>query len=309
MHQSHNIPWSIFAEHTKFEAHQPAFPQRPPQLVARGRTGQAKALNYFVRTFVSTLEEFSKTERSKYRPSSEYRFPTTGDIFSDEVRAKHSQNLNDWNQKIENWIEARRHNPTHGVGPRFDGYYYDWNDNDLVRVIPSLVAQNNMDPLLMLANHPDVPIHTLFRYRPFGHELTNLSRVVAPALSSYLLFNILYATGDLDNGNWKRMRWFELSSFPVPDWDLPAEHISHQQFLSLSKAAPTKAGEVVEDLQRPDYQVLHDDLKREFALLYRYDMFLREMGVESPWQDEIMNIIAMEVGGLKVECDAPSVFC
>ncbi|KAH6883644.1 hypothetical protein BKA70DRAFT_1125845 [Coprinopsis sp. MPI-PUGE-AT-0042] len=311
MHQSHNIPWGVFAEHLKFAAHQPAFPQRPPQLISRGKLGEGKALNHFLAKFVSTLEDFSQTERKKYRPSSEFTFPSSGNIFSDNLKAKHSMNLNDSNQKFEDWI-ARKFSPGEGSPLR-----YYWGDSSLVDVVKVLIAENDMDTLLMLANHPEIPLHTFFQYNPWSHEVNGLFNVMETAVSSYLFFNIAYTTGDLDNGNWRRIDWYESirMRLPAPDWDWPTEKITHGQFCSCSKMAIGDT-EGPADF-RPDYSALHEDLKRDFELMYRYDMFLREMGMDSPWKRESVRIIATRVRGLNIcvkdgerpDWDIPSLFC
>ncbi|KAH6883646.1 hypothetical protein BKA70DRAFT_169972 [Coprinopsis sp. MPI-PUGE-AT-0042] len=300
MHQSHNIPWSIFNEHTKFVAHDPAFFNRPPQLVSRGKPGEAKALNHFVRTFTAVMEEFSATERKKYPPPSEFKFPTTGKLFIDDLKAKYPEYLNDDNQRIEYWIERRYPGYVEGESR------YDTSNAKLAEVVKVLMTENEMETLLMLANHPQIPLYTLCNLH-WGHHF-GFSRVMESALDSYLFFNITSATGDLANGNWRQMRWFEsLLSTSTHSMDFPAQQIPHKRFFALPDhdswawdgGKPLPETKVVRDLNQ-DYKALHEYLKLNFELLYRYNMLLRELGVESPWQGEITRSLGYRVGGLKV---------
>jgi hypothetical protein len=315
MHQSHNIPWCIFAEHTEFAAYQPSFPNRPPQLLSRGKPGEAKALNHFVQKFVSTIEEFSKTERQKYRSASEFTFPTSGNLFdfNPELEVRYRVIGNDRHQDIESWTIAT------GDGNTLEESFRNFDMDHYLRVgvIAMLMGENDMDTLLMLANHPKVPLHTLFASSCWAHEQTSLFRVMETTVSSYLFFNITSATGDLDNGSWKRISWHVNRMYtPSPDWDYPADKITHRQFYPLWTARGD--AEALENL-RPDYQILHDDLKSDFEMMYKWDMLLREMGMKLPWQDGIVRILKANVGGLN-ECPMvqeagkdswvwPSLFC
>jgi hypothetical protein len=296
MHQSHNIPWGVFAEHTKFVACQPSFSNRPPQLLSRGKLGQAKALNHFVQKFISTLEEFSKTERKKYRLSSEFTFPTSGDLFSDDFKSKNPALLNRGYQNIESWIRPAKLDGHCDIHEKSFSVF-DW---ERIAVITALISENDMDTLLMLANHPNIPLQTLFSYASLAHEQTGLFKVMETTVSAYLFFNITSATGDLDNGNWKRMAWYvNRMHTPSPDWDYPADKITHRGSWNAVSASGYGSNAASDD-HHPDYETLHEDLKRDFELMYRWDMLLREMGKKSPWQAEIVRILGTNIGGLNV---------
>jgi hypothetical protein len=156
-----------------------------------------------------------------------------------------------------------------------------------------------MDTLLMLANDPQIPLRTLFPSSHWAHEQTSLFRVMETTISSYLFFNVTSATGGLDNGNWRRMYWHEKIRMytPSPGWDYPTDKISHRQFWS-SEEVPGYGVEISD--RQIDYRTLQDDLKRDFELMYRWDMLLREMGMKSSWQGEVVRILREHIGGLSV---------
>ncbi|KAH6883650.1 hypothetical protein BKA70DRAFT_1471154 [Coprinopsis sp. MPI-PUGE-AT-0042] len=289
MHQSHNIPWHFFEEHTKFMPHQRQLPQAPPQLFSLGKPGEANRLNHFVRKFIATIEDISKTERKKYRPSSEYTFPTTGNIFSDELKAKYTNIINPYTQDIEYWIAMKA----------TKGYWYRRPIADAVNM---LLAENEMDTLFMLAHHPETPLHKFFMHGSWHGDENSFATVMGATLSSYLFFNIMSATGDLANGNWRRMDWYRSLRMwhPSARWDLPAEKITHEQFAPLWDAQRARGDDADLSDLHPDYQLLYDDLKRDIALMCKYDMFLRELGARSPWQEEITGIIGHRIGGIEV---------
>jgi hypothetical protein len=157
-----------------------------------------------------------------------------------------------------------------------------------------------MDTLLMLANHPNIPLRTLFPYSHWAHEQTRLFKMMETTVSAYLFFDITSATGDHDNGNWRRMAWDMNQVYtPRPDWDWPAGEITHCQSWNAA-AAFDYASTAASDDHHPDYEILHKDLKRDFELMYRWDMLMREMGKKSPWQAEIVRIVTTNMGGLNV---------
>ncbi|KAJ5484198.1 hypothetical protein N7539_005994 [Penicillium diatomitis] len=65
VHQAHNIPWNVFVSNlswgsTKIKG------DRIINLHPRGRKDQGKELTYFLRAFIRTIQEHTKSERAKY---------------------------------------------------------------------------------------------------------------------------------------------------------------------------------------------------------------------------------------------------
>ncbi|RXW11181.1 hypothetical protein EST38_g14674 [Candolleomyces aberdarensis] len=181
----------------------------------------------------------------------------------------------------------------------------------------------------MLANHPSVPLGTL-HYLSWGHHF-GWSRVMESALRAYILLNLIFAVssesdkahnelmvkdGYREIGLYKGMIRGETRSM-----DYPAQQVPHKRFweacrdikatsLSGSSSLPgssnsTKAGgRLSEDfvpLMHLDMHHLDKYLKLNFALLYKYDMVLRECGMEPEWEREIVGLMGYLVKGLKVE--------
>ena len=100
----------------------------------------------------------------------------------------------------------------------------------------------------------------------------------------YLLVNLVVAMGMLENGEYlelpryaRMVDEFAGSMFYVPQQGM------HQKFLDrFSKDVKTSLPEIHRDLHR-----LRDYLRSVFSLLYRYDIVLRECGIDPKWEEEI----------------------
>jgi hypothetical protein len=84
----------------------------------------------------------------------------------------------------------------------------------------------------MLANHPNIPIAHLHSLG-WGHHF-GFSRVKESAIRAYMFFNSAYATGILQNGDYKELNEYiyllrEVSTTSI---DSPAQQIPHIQFLT-----------------------------------------------------------------------------
>ena len=179
MHQAHNIPWHLFASNFEFLQNDKSLTPNITYLKNKGKPNASQELKHLIRKFIKTIITFSETERKKYPLT--FERPTNGKIFSDEIRDRYPDYLNESNQRIEYWI-ARAHR-----GDKNDPRSYDRLDVRLADVVKVLLYENQLSTLLMLAHHPDISIghlHTLsWRHRP-GFE-----RVKESSIHAYIFFN------------------------------------------------------------------------------------------------------------------------
>ncbi|KAJ2912780.1 hypothetical protein MD484_g7637, partial [Candolleomyces efflorescens] len=190
-------------------------------------------------------------------------------------------------------------------------------------------AEPNLETLLMLANHPSITLGALHSLS-WGHHF-GWSRVMESALRAYLLLNLIFAlSSDSDKthedlmvkggyrevGSYKRMIRDETWGM-----DFPAQQIPHQRFwkgcrdieVAFSAAAPSSLesssskpiGASGDDdgipLMHLDMSHLDEYLKLNFALLYKYDMVLRECGREPEWENEVTGLMGLWVKGVEME--------
>ncbi|KAJ2928076.1 hypothetical protein H1R20_g9011, partial [Candolleomyces eurysporus] len=151
------------------------------------------------------------------------------------------------------------------------------------------------------------------------------------ALRAYILLNLIFAVssesdkahnelmvkgGYKDIGSYKGMIRGEMWSM-----DYPAQQVPHKRFwegcrdievASLSSSSSShgssystksggRLGEDFVPLMHLDMHHLDEYLKLNFALLYKYDMVLRECGMEPEWEREIVGLMGYLVKGLKTE--------
>ncbi|KAG5651751.1 hypothetical protein H0H81_007604 [Sphagnurus paluster] len=192
MHQEHNTPWNSLASHFQFFRDNPHLTPRRTGLFARNLPTQGKSLNHFARILSQTITTFSETERAKYHTTS-FDAPTSGALFSDELRDRYPKYLNEENQRIEHWIlRAKR---GHGYGT-FDG--------DLADILQILFNENQMKTIMMLVHHPQIPVHQLQTLSQ-GYD-SGFSRVMEVGLAAYVMLNLFVATGTLQNGTYLESR-------------------------------------------------------------------------------------------------------
>ncbi|KAF8809888.1 hypothetical protein BYT27DRAFT_7187153 [Phlegmacium glaucopus] len=223
MHQGHNIPWGLFASNFEFVRNDKRFTPNITSLRTRGKPNVSQELKHFIRKFTQTIITFSETERKKYPPR--FECPTTGNLFSDELRDRYPDYLDDRNQRIEHWIARAHRDPVTGQRS------YGTQDARLADVVKVLLHENQLSTLLMLAHHPDIPIahlHSLSWGNHFG-----FSRVKESAIRAYMFFNGAYATGILENGSYKELNEYKYLLMEVAvNMDFPAQQIPHVQFLT-----------------------------------------------------------------------------
>ncbi|KAF7319045.1 hypothetical protein HMN09_00240700 [Mycena chlorophos] len=290
MHQAHNIPWGALSSNLVFIEDNP---HRTPQFTDLfPRSNYApKALNHFARKLQATIVEFAMTERAKYPSKREFDAPTEGKIFSDAILAEYCDlehsSITKENQHIENWLQRAQGDlgvPT-----------YSTSQGDLGDVVKVLLAENQMQTLLMLANHPGIPLQDLHRLcwgNTFGWD-----QIRQGALFAYIFFNVLLSMPDLlKNQRYKQLRSYRLAVFaPAFGAEYKAQDYCHREFFWGNRTQqPTTIIDDIDPLADPEK--LHAYLKMCFELLYRADMLARECGITGPlglddWEGEIVDVV------------------
>ncbi|KAJ7630531.1 hypothetical protein FB45DRAFT_915797 [Roridomyces roridus] len=302
MHQSHNIAWDSLSSHLVFIYENRAVTPHRTDLFPRRLPSQGKSLNHFARTLASTIRAFSATERTKYPVH--YDAPLTGPVFSDEILSRYSTvgsryaNLGDslvtaQNQNIEHWIDR--------AGA--DSTYKHKYPGDLADIIKILLAEGAMDSLLMLAQHPKIPIDELYSIG-WGHSF-GWDHVMMWALDAYILFNVILAKPELhDGGRYRTMESYKRVVRNLIAWmDYDAQAFPHRQFLCGSRMGYVgeieslhPVAEKIEDLEPlADGEKLHEYLKTCFRLLYQFDTVAKECGIELDWEGSIVQSTMWEL--------------
>ncbi|KAJ7042675.1 hypothetical protein C8F04DRAFT_85967 [Mycena alexandri] len=274
MHQAHNIAWDSLTAHLIFISENPAVTPRRTGFFPRGLPTQAKSLNHFARTIATTVREFSDTERAKYPPR--YDAPLHGQLFSDTILSRYSDlrfpSVTAKNQLIENWIERAGSPPS----------YSSSQGDSVADVVKVLITENQMDQLLMLAQHPRVPLIEL-HWLSWGHSF-GWNCLMDYALEAYIFFNVLLSKPELHaDGRYKLMtdyrRVCRRSTFSS---DYDAQTFPHREFFwgSMERAVGEEEFDTLGDSNK-----LHEYLKMCFGLLYRYDMLVRECGRTVDWEE------------------------
>jgi hypothetical protein len=223
MHQSHNIPWHILTSNFEIIHNDKSLTPRITYLRYKGTPNDLGQLKHFIRKFTQTIITFSETERKKYPLT--FQYPTTGNLFSDELRDSYPDYLNRHNQKIEYWLACAHRDPLTGQRS------YSTHHGRLADVVKILFLENELYTLLMLANHPNIPIAHLHSLS-WGHHF-GFSRVKESAIRAYMFFNSAYATGILQNGDYKELNEYRyLLREVATSMDFPAQQIPHIRFLT-----------------------------------------------------------------------------
>jgi len=143
---------------------------------------------------------------------------------------------------------------------------------------------------------PQIPLASL-QNLSWGHHF-GFSRVMESALHAYVFFNMCFAMGILEGGEYLEMPQYrsmvETSTFSM---DHPAQQIPHQKYLdALPKDSKTSLPIVHRDLEG-----IKDYLKELFRLLYRFDMLLKECGRDPRWETEVVTSIYQITVALRIE--------
>ncbi|KAJ7655243.1 hypothetical protein DFH06DRAFT_495919 [Mycena polygramma] len=278
MHQAHNIAWDSLTANLVFIFENPKITPRRTDLFPRKLASQANSLNHFARTVATTIRAFSDTERAKY--PAHYDAPLHGKVFSDAILSRYSNlsypSITRKNQSIENWIERAGTTPS-----------YATSEGDLADVVKILLAENQLETLLMLAQHPRVPLgdlHSLSWGHSFGWDHS-----MHWALDAYIFFNVLLSQPELHaDGRYKSMRSYQwIGRGLTASMDYDAQSYPHREFF-----CGALEGRVPDDFDPlGDLDQLQDYLKMCFRLLYRYDMLARECGRSLDWEGSIAHTV------------------
>ncbi|KAK7064597.1 hypothetical protein R3P38DRAFT_2390912, partial [Favolaschia claudopus] len=278
MHQSHNIAWDSLTSNLAFIFENPAVTPRRTDFFPRGppSTVQVNSLNHFARTVATTVRAFSDTERAKY--PAHHDVPVQGKLFSDSILSKYSDlpfpSVTARNQLIETWIERA------GLDSS-----YSTSQGDLADVVKVLLAENELDQLLMLANHPQVPLRDL-HYLSWGHSF-GWNHTMHWALEAYIFFNVLLSKSELHaDSRYKSMKSYQgIIGKLTMSMDYDAQTFPHREFFWGAPERGLGYNDSLEPLADPEK--LHEYLKTCFRLLYRYDVLARECGISVDWEGDV----------------------
>ena len=287
MHQEHNIPWKTLASNFQFIRDNPRYtPRINAGIFIRNLPHQTSQFQHFVRAFSNTVDTFAQTERAKYPIS--FPTPTSDQVFTDGLRHKYPDFLNERNQRIEFWISSGKL------------YGYNTSHGSLADVVKILIHENQLSTLLMLAQHLDIPLHQLC-HLSWGHHF-GFSRGLDSSLRAYIFFNVAAAMGILGDGRYREMDYYpELVRYLNNAGDYPGQQVLHRQFFEEYRVPPSGEGgqspAVHQDLSR-----LRQYMKDLFATMYRYDIVMKECGRDPEWDYEITGAFRWLVLGPDWHC-------
>ncbi|KAJ5598019.1 hypothetical protein N7537_008103 [Penicillium hordei] len=300
MHLDHKIPWNTVSSHFSFIKDNPCI--RKNDLIIHDRLAdrQSAEFTHFTRTLISTVEEFSTTERAKYpRPGA---LPTSGPLYNSSILptieekyqlGPHQPNSVESNplceefQDIDYWINQAP---------------YGTSTAHLADAVKMLIISNEMLALLRLANHKKVPLEDLI-HLSWGHSF-GVDHVADVALEIYMLLNIAASVkanakpgSANDTGYLTETQPFRrFIDCGLKDFDFPAQNIPHRLFWNVkgisdySEIPSWDPLSLESDDERRD---MKEYLKMCFELLYRYDLLMREMGKDPEWKDKILGILRL----------------
>ncbi|KAJ7225937.1 hypothetical protein GGX14DRAFT_350292 [Mycena pura] len=285
MHQTHNIAWDSLSSNLVFIHENPKLTPRQTDLFPRYLPSQQSSLSHFARTVASTIRQFADTERAKY--PAKYSAPTEGPIFSDAVLERYCDftvpSVTTRTQTVEKWL-ARVH---YTNGDTSQPTYHT-SHGDLADVVKVLLAENELDTLLMLAQHPRIPLRDLHSLS-WGHSF-GWDHVRDWALWAYLFFNVLLSKPELiADGRYKSMNSYKsVVCFVTGTGDYDAQAYPHREFFwgTMNRYVSHDAVDPLSDFDK-----LNEYLKMCFRLLYRYDMLARECGLPVDWETAIASTV------------------
>ena len=279
MHQSHNIPWHLISSNFEFKENDRRFTPPFSGLASKNNPNASQELNHFIRKFAHTIRTFSDTERAKY--PDQPTLQSEGNVFSDELKEKYPHYLNDTNQRIEYWIQP--------VIPHSDLPVY--KNGMLAEIVKILLYENELAILIMMARHPNIPIAQLHHIN-WNYD-AGFSCLMVTALRAYMYFNAAEATNTLENGQYTHaddyrellMEVGKMADYPAQQ--IPHKHFFESQYIAHDRGARSEREWAHDIFVHKDLGLLKEYLKTLFALLYRYDLLLRECAIDPKWELEI----------------------
>ncbi|KAH6994648.1 hypothetical protein EDB82DRAFT_502232 [Fusarium venenatum] len=308
MHLDHKLPWKTIASHFTLAR---AESSANYNLIALGLPSQDAALGHFSRVLIATIEEFSNTETSKVNTDQ-----VNGKLFSDDVLnfPEHHFGLgpHDTNSALNNPLHAKHQDldywkeraSTSDYGASYCTADGDLADAAKMLVITAAVSDNQairreaLSALCQLSAH--VPMSDL-RGLTWGHGF-GLSLVASEALKLYVLLNLIEAVQSRGAQQVSLLRvkilLCALGSYSLQNYDYPAQNIPHRAFwhsLGITESWADRQADGIIESEEPvvDPLGLGDDevhqkaridlkkyLKDCFAILYVYDVFLKQVANE-----------------------------
>ncbi|KAH2920767.1 hypothetical protein KXW25_003033 [Aspergillus fumigatus] len=253
---------------------------------------------HFTQTLISTIEEFSATERAKYPPPA--ALPKSGPLYDaailSSIEEKYHLGPHATNSAVSNPLSEEFQDVDYWISQA----PYSTATAHLADAVKMLIISNEMLALLRLANHEKIPLMDL-NHLSWGHSF-GVTHVADVALEIYMLLNIaasVKANAKPGSANetgclTETRRFRSFASWGLGDFDFPAQDIPHRLFWN------TKC--ITDGLEFSTWDPLRlesDDERREmkeyskmcFELLYRYDLLLKEMGGDPEWKEEILGIL------------------
>jgi len=282
MHQDHNIPWHLVVTHLKFTV--PKSGDRTKMdFFPTEKATQTSDLRHFARKFASSIAEFSKTERAKFPKA--FPTPPKGQVIPDDIyKVFDDVGAAPTGSKcllIEDWITRARVNHYFNPDEPDSNLYYTTRDGCLADVVKLMLSRPDQAPLLLLANHPQVPIPSL-RYLSWGHSF-GFGYAAETPLGLYILLNALHALYSecprtpeeilASQRTQRLLRWVATTM------DYDAQNALQWRYFGLGGCDAKK---VLEDVR-----LQREYMKEAWAVFYRYDMLLRECGVDPKWEEVI----------------------
>ncbi|KAG6907331.1 hypothetical protein DXG01_009377 [Tephrocybe rancida] len=264
-----------FLELGEFIRDNPRYTPHATGIFARVLPIQAAIFNHYTRVLHTTITTFSATERQKYPTS--FPAPTSGLFYSDELRDRHPEFLNERNQSIDFWISSAQNEYIPGkLG-------YTSSNTELADVVKVLVSENEM-----------IPLDTL-EIMGWGHHF-GFERIRESVLFAYVEINLWAAMGLLEGSE-----YLELESYRLMLWnstysgDYPGHEVPHRGYSNALPKDETIAPPLSLPLLRHDLAGLKEYLKTNISLLYRYDMPMKGCGLEANWEANITTLFGYEM--------------
>ena len=309
MHLDHKIPWNTVSSHFAFikEKDDPCIRKNDLIIHDRFADRESAEFKYFTRSLISTIEEFSTTERAKYPcPTA---LPTSGPLYDSSIlptiEGKYQLGPHHTSSAISNPLCEEFQNVDYWINKA----PYSTSTAYLADAVKMLIISNEMLALLRLANHEKVPLEDLI-HLGCGHSF-GVVHVADVALEIYMLLNIaasvkanakpgsVNATGYL--AETRPFRSFV--NWGLADFDFPAQNIPHRLFWNakgIHDGSSSWDGSLSWDSSWDPLSLQSDNERREmkeylkmcFELLYRYDLFIREIGGDPDWNKRILGILS-----------------
>lgn len=296
MHLDHKLPWNTVSSHFAFIKDNPSIRKNDFVIHDHFADRQSAEFNHFTRTLISTIEEFSTTERAKY--PSPAALPKSGPLYDScilsSIEEKYHLGPHTSNSVVSNPLCEEFQDVDYWISEA----PYGTHTGSLADAVKMLIISNEMLALLRLANHEKIPLKNL-DHLSWGHSfgVTHLADV---ALEIYMLLNIAASVkanakpgSTNDTGYLTETRPFrKFTGWGLGDFDFPAQNIPHRLFWN-AKGITYYPFEVPSwdplSLESDDERrEMKDYLKMCFELLYRYDLLMREMGRDPEWKEKIL---------------------